>query len=188
MTDLSADTKKIKPPKFSGSESGEKAEAWLTEMEQYFKIRNFSETSKAVWGIYHFTGKATTWWGNTKVEQNFRTTDITWEKFVGIFRKRWLPQTFYDQKLLDFQNLKQGDLSVHEYCEKFIRLLKYVPPYQQDTNLKVRKFIMGLNSRIGGVVDVLAPRTMEEALEKAIRQENKIKKDDSIRDNKRKTT
>lgn len=63
-----------------------------------------------------------------------------------------------------------------------------MPPYQQDTNLKVRKFIMGLNNRIGGAVDVLAHRTMEEALEKAIRQEHKIRKDDSIRDNKRKTT
>ena len=46
---------------------------------------------------------------------------------------------------------------------------------------------MGLNHRIGGAVDVLTPRTMEEALEKVVRQENKIKRDDSIKDNKRKT-
>ena len=60
MADLSADIKKIKPPKFSSSESEEEAESWLTEMEQYFEIKNFSETSKAVWGIYHFTGKVAT--------------------------------------------------------------------------------------------------------------------------------
>ena len=65
-------------------------------MEQYFEIRNFSETSKAVWGIYHFTGEVATWWGNTKIEQNIKTTELTWEKFVGIFWNRWLPQTFYD--------------------------------------------------------------------------------------------
>ena len=46
---------------------------------------------------------------------------------------------------------------------------------------------MGLNNRIGGPVDVLAPKTMEEALEKAVRQEHKLKNDESIRDNKRKT-
>ena len=67
-------------------------------------------------------------------------------------------------------------------------MLKYIPPYQQDTDLKVRKFIMRLNKRIGGAIDVLAPRTIEEALEKAVWQEHKIRKDDSIRDNKRKTT
>ena len=47
---------------------------------------------------------------------------------------------------------------------------------------------MGLNNRIGGAVDVYAPCIMEETLEKTIRQEIKIKKDDSIRDNKRKNT
>ena len=47
---------------------------------------------------------------------------------------------------------------------------------------------MGLNNRIGGAIDVLTPRTMEEALEKAIWQEHKIRKDDSNRDNKRNTT
>ena len=72
MVDLSADIKKMKPPKFSSSESMEEEEAWLTEMEQYFEIRNFSKTSKVVWGIYHFTGEAATWWGNTKVEQNIK--------------------------------------------------------------------------------------------------------------------
>ena len=46
---------------------------------------------------------------------------------------------------------------------------------------------MELNNRIGRAVDVLAPRTMEEALEKVFWQEHKVKKDDSIRDNKRKT-
>ena len=83
--EIAADIKKIKLPKFSGSESGEEAEAWLTKMEQYFEIRNFSKTSKVVWGIYHFTEEATTWWGNTKVEKNIKTTEITWEKFVSIF-------------------------------------------------------------------------------------------------------
>ena len=77
---------------------------------------------------------------------------------------------------------------VHKYWEKFTRFLKYIPPYQQDPNLKVRKFIMGLNNRIGGAVDVHAPRTMEETLEKVVCQELKIKKDDSIRDNKTKNT
>ena len=77
MVDLSANIKKIKPPQFVSFESGENAEAWLTEMEQYFEIRDFSETSKVVWGIYHFIGEATTWWGNTKVEQNIKTTEIT---------------------------------------------------------------------------------------------------------------
>ena len=44
---------------------------------------------------------------------------------------------------------------------------------------------MSLNNRIEGAVDVFTPQTMEEALEKAFWQEYKIKRDESIRDNKR---
>lgn len=84
-------------------------------MEQFFEIRGFSETSKAIWGIYHLLGEAATWWGNTKIELNIKTIDVTWDKFVSIFKNGWLQQTFYDQKLLNFQNLKQGDLIVHGY-------------------------------------------------------------------------
>lgn len=60
VADLSVDIKKIKPPKFFSSKSTEEAEAWLTKMEQYFEIRNFSEISKEIWGIYHFTKEAAT--------------------------------------------------------------------------------------------------------------------------------
>lgn len=79
-------------------------------------------------------------------------------------------------------------MSLHKYGERFTQLLKYVPSYQQDKNLKVRKFIMGLNNRIGVAVDVLAPQTMEEALKSVVRQLHKLKRDDSIQDNKRKSS
>lgn len=46
VNDLSADTKKIKPPMFSSCESEEDIEAWLIEMEKYFEIRIFLETSR----------------------------------------------------------------------------------------------------------------------------------------------
>ncbi|XP_059076863.1 disease resistance protein RUN1-like [Cryptomeria japonica] len=45
---------------------------------------------------------------------------------------------------------------------------------------------MGLNNQIGGSVDVLAPTTMDEAYEKAVRKEQKLRNDNSIRDKSRK--
>ena len=76
-SDLVADIKKIKPPKFLVSKSGEEAKAWLTEMEQYFEIRNFSETSKVVRSIYNLIEEVGTWCENTKIEQNIKTTELT---------------------------------------------------------------------------------------------------------------
>ena len=71
-------------------------------------------------------------------------------------------------------------MTIHKCWKKFTYLLKYVPLYQQDRNLKVRKFIMVLNNRINRAVDILTPQTMEEALEKVVHQKYKIKRDDFI--------
>ncbi|XP_059068640.1 uncharacterized protein LOC131859116 [Cryptomeria japonica] len=155
-------------------------------MEKYFEIRDYTENMKAVWGAYQLTGEAAGWWENKKTELGPRSDNITWSKFVEVFRQRWLPQLFFEQKLIDFQDLKQGELSVHAFWKKFTRLLKYVPHFQVDERYKIRKFIMGLNNQIGGSVDVLAPTTMDEAYEKAVRQEQKLRKNDSIRDRSRK--
>ncbi|XP_057870685.2 uncharacterized protein LOC131077250 [Cryptomeria japonica] len=155
-------------------------------MEKYFEIRDYTENMKFVWGAYQLTGEAISWWENKKAELGLRSNNITWSKFVEVFRQRWLPQLFFEQKLTDFQDLKQGELYVHAYWEKFMHLLKYVPHFQVDKKYKIKKFIMGLNNRIGGPVDVLAPTTRDEAYEKAIRQEQKLCKDDSIRDRNRK--
>ena len=103
---MSTDIKKTKPPKFFGSKSREDAEAWFSEMEHYYEIRNFLEISKVFWLIYHFTREGATWWGNTKVEKNIKTTKISWEIFVTILTNCWLSKTFYDKKLLDLQNMK----------------------------------------------------------------------------------
>ncbi|KAH9294174.1 hypothetical protein KI387_040620, partial [Taxus chinensis] len=43
---LTNDYKRISPPKFDCTTLGDGAENWLSEMEKYFKIRNFLEETK----------------------------------------------------------------------------------------------------------------------------------------------
>ncbi|KAH9292052.1 hypothetical protein KI387_042767, partial [Taxus chinensis] len=152
--ELTNDIKRISPPKFDGTTLGDGAENWLSEMEKYFAIRNFSEETKAIWGAYQLSHEASSWWDNRKVELNIVESDITWDQFKGYFRQRWLPQLYFDRKMTEFQNWSQGRLTVTEYWEGFTKLLKYVPQYQADEKFRIRKFIMGLNPIIGGEVDV----------------------------------
>ena len=173
--ELTNDIKRISPPKFDGTTLGDGAENWLSEMEKYFAIRNFSEETKAIWGAYQLSHEASSWWDNRKVELNIVESDITWDQFKGYFRQRWLPQLYFDRKMTEFQNWSQGRLSVTEYWEGFTKLLKYVPQYQADEKFRIRKFIMGLNPIIGGEVDVHGPTTMDGVVEKAIRQEQKLR-------------
>lgn len=49
--------RKIFPMKFEGSTGGDVAEAWLTKMENYFEIKNYSEITKAIWGALQLAGE-----------------------------------------------------------------------------------------------------------------------------------
>lgn len=47
--------------------------------------------------------------------------------------------------------------------------------YQKDEWFRIRKFIMGLGSQIGGEVDVHDPSTIDLVYEKSIKQEQRLK-------------
>ncbi len=78
-----------------------------------------------------------------------KQTNVTLSKFVELFRQRWLSQLFCRQKLSKSQELKQVEMSVHRYIEKIHRLLQYIPELQDNETYQLRKYIMGLNNRIG---------------------------------------
>ena len=59
--DLSKDLKKVTPPTFHGRASGEDAEAWITSMEKYFLVQNYTGKYRAVWATYQLMGEAATW-------------------------------------------------------------------------------------------------------------------------------
>ncbi|XP_057825954.2 uncharacterized protein LOC131037781 [Cryptomeria japonica] len=122
--ELAKDLKKIAPPKFDGKTIGDGAEAWVIEMEKYFGLRNMSNETKVVWAAYQLTREVATWWDNEKSERKLQPGDVTWELFLQSFRKRWLLQLFFDEKMTEFQNLTLGGMLVTQYWEKFTNLLK----------------------------------------------------------------
>ncbi|KAH9312022.1 hypothetical protein KI387_027057, partial [Taxus chinensis] len=57
VTELTNDIKRISPPNFYGTTLGDGAENWISEMEKFFAIRNFSEETKAIWELISFAMK-----------------------------------------------------------------------------------------------------------------------------------
>ena len=92
--DLSKDLKKVTPPTFHGRTSREDAGAWITSMEKYFMIHNYTGKSRVVWGMFHLMGEAGTWWENVMAEKKLQHGEVTWEEFLQLFHKRCLPNSF----------------------------------------------------------------------------------------------
>ncbi|KAH9300063.1 hypothetical protein KI387_011646, partial [Taxus chinensis] len=78
---LTNDIKRISPPNFDGTTLGDEAENWLSKMEKYFTIRNFSKVTNVIWGAYQLSHEASSWWDNHKDELIIDETNIIWDQF-----------------------------------------------------------------------------------------------------------
>ncbi|WVZ76622.1 hypothetical protein U9M48_024579 [Paspalum notatum var. saurae] len=52
---------------------------------------------------------------------------VTWDEFRAAFRAHYLPPSLIELKQREFRALQQGNLSVLEYVQAFIRLSQYSP-------------------------------------------------------------
>jgi hypothetical protein len=69
-------------------ETGEEAEAWLSGMQKYFQIYNYSSDLKAQMVIYNMTEKKDIWWQDIKRVKSIKERKITWKTFKRSFKKQ----------------------------------------------------------------------------------------------------
>jgi hypothetical protein len=82
------------------------------------------------------------------VEAHEEPESINWPKFRAAFRTHHVPQGVIKLKKKEFQDLKQGSMSVNEYITKFTQLSRYAP-FEVDTDEKKQECLLnGLNDRL----------------------------------------
>jgi hypothetical protein len=83
---------------------------------------------------HQLSGHAADWW-DAYVETHEEPESINWPKFRAAFRTHHVPQVVIKLKKKEFQDLKQGSMSVNEYITKFTQLSCYAP-FEVDTDEK----------------------------------------------------
>eukprot|EP00253_Pinus_taeda_P029666 PITA_29666 len=167
--------RKIKPPHFEG-ESEEAGEAWLINMNKYFQVYEYDHHLKARLAIFQLQAKATLWWEEVKRVRGISEQDVTWEKFQGYFKEKYLTERFYDEKAREFHDLRLGQQTIDQFVTKFTSLLRYVP-YIREEKAKVQRFVSSLPLTMRERIEFDNPKTMDEAIQKArlCYQQNKSK-------------
>jgi hypothetical protein len=137
-----------------------------TWLKKYFRVHGFSEKLKARVATFNLNEKASIWWEYLKNVKGIHEENLSWEKFEKYFRKNYLSEKYFDEKTKEFYELKLWQLTIEEYVNKFLDLLRYVP-YIKVEKEKVQRFISGLPKDYQNRIEFDEPKTPEDTIRKA---------------------
>jgi hypothetical protein len=88
-------------------------------VEKMLNIAQCSDREKVFYASGCLMGLVADWWDSYTAAHDAANT-ITWAKFSTQFRNYHIPVGLMKIKKKEFLSLKQGNMSVSEYCDKFI--------------------------------------------------------------------
>jgi hypothetical protein len=88
-------------------------------------------------------GGSSIWCDDLKEIKGLRENKLTWTQFEKHFRKAYLFEKYYDEKIKEFHELKLGQLTMDAYTKIFMELLRYVT-YLKDEKVRIQCFLSGL--------------------------------------------
>ncbi|XP_075515423.1 uncharacterized protein LOC142550068 [Primulina tabacum] len=136
------------PPRFSGSEGAEKAELWISEIEELFDLIEYPSERRLRLFVHQLKDRAKMWWSTTLMTLNAQRIVPSWDIFKLKFKESYCPPSFYSYKALEFHNLKQGDMSVADYADTFYAMLRHAPHAAASQVAVVESLIEGLNDHL----------------------------------------
>jgi hypothetical protein len=131
-----------KPRTFVSSSDPLDADDWLKSIKKMLNIAQCSDREKVLYASGRLTGPTADWWDSYVAAHDAADT-ITWAEFTTQFRH--IPVGLMKIKKKEFLSLKQGNMSVSEYRDKFIQLSRYAPDEVADDERKKEHFTEGLN-------------------------------------------
>ncbi|XP_073034915.1 uncharacterized protein [Primulina eburnea] len=130
----------LRPPKFFGNESGEKAAGWLKSINHLFNLMEYSQYIKLKLAIYQLKDRAQLWWEATEEAMKDSCEIITWDAFRAHFNQEYAPPSYYAAKEEEFN---------------------------QNDQTKLSRFLHGLQRTVHTLVMTGSPNTYIQAVEKA---------------------
>jgi hypothetical protein len=128
------------------------------------------DREKVLYASSRLTGPTADWWDYYVAAHDAADT-ITWAEFTTQFRNYHIPAGL--MKIKEFLSLKQGNMSVSEYRDKFIQLSRYAPNEVANDERNQEHFIEGLNGPLQYALVAHTFPSFERLLDKALAIEHK---------------
>ncbi|CAM0872822.1 unnamed protein product [Alopecurus aequalis] len=155
---------KVRFPAFSG----EDPKMWQLRCKSYFEFYQMPAELWVTWASFHMEGRAAVWM-LTQDKENLEQGG--WDRFCQAVQERFGPND-YQRKLRALRELRQEG-TVAEYRDRFEELMCHVMSYNHGMGMifQVTMFIMGLQEEISGVLRLHRPKSVDDAAELALLQE-----------------
>jgi hypothetical protein len=120
------------------------ADDWLKSIEKKLQVVQCSNHEKVLLASHQHSSPVADWW-DAYMESHEEPESMNWPKFWAAFSAHHVPQGVIKLKKKEFQDLKQGSMSVNGYITKFTQLSNYAP-HEVDTDEKKQEcFLNDLN-------------------------------------------
>jgi hypothetical protein len=133
----------------------------------------FNARQKVLYASGQLLGATLEWW-NSYIDEHEQPQSIVWKEFKDNFISHFVPVSMMKLKKKEFLSLKQGQMTVTEYRDKFIQLCKYTPKSSESDKKKQEHFIKGLNEDIQSILTLHEYSSLQHVIDKAIELESKL--------------
>jgi hypothetical protein len=120
------------------------ADDWLKTVEKKLQIVQCNNREKVMLALHQLIGPTTDWW-DAYVEAHEEPDSINWNEFKVVFRSHHVPEGIMKLKKKEFQDLKQGSMTMSEYVTQFTQLSRYATNDVDTDEKKQDHFLNGLN-------------------------------------------
>ncbi|XP_075521428.1 uncharacterized protein LOC142554646 [Primulina tabacum] len=177
--------RKMKPPEFDGSTDPMVALEWVKAVEAIYDYLQFQDIDRVSYAIFLLTKTARTWWDATNISVN--VSALKWQEFKYLFYDKYIPRDVRSQKVKEFSELKQGNMSIQEYILKFEEGCQFAPYLASNDIEKGEHFLRGVRAEIKRDVrmskaasykEIVEKARMAEQDEKEIERERQLKRQD----------
>ena len=135
------------PPIFTGTDPSEDPQQFLDEIWRRCEAIGCTDHRSVILASFRLQGNvALSWYDSKKKERPAGAAPWSWEEFSTMFLERFMPESTMEARAVEFELLKQGQMTVTEYDIRFTELSKYGSHMIPNERKKIKRFIRGLNN------------------------------------------
>jgi hypothetical protein len=121
---------------------------------------------------HQLIGPTADWW-DAYMEAHEEPNSINQNEFKAVFPSHHVPHRIMKLKKKEFQDLKQGSMTVSEYVTHFTQLSRYAPNDVDTDEKKQKCFLNGLNDGLAYALEARDFENFHAMVNKALVLENR---------------